>query len=444
MSVVDPGWIPLAGGRAGAGWISRVLSHPVGLAVWCVVASFGTYACMYGFRKPFTAAGFVSEPFGAGMKAWLVGAQLIGYTAAKFLGIRVIAEMTASRRIGVLLGLIAAAEVSWLLLGLAPRALGLLALFLNGLSLGMVFGLVLGFLEGRRLTETFMAGLCASFIVADGFSKSVGLWLLHHKIPEAWMPAVAGLLFAGPLVVFVEMLRRIPGPTALDLSVRSVRPPLTRADRIAFLRRHGVGLAFILGGYGAVTVLRTLRSDFFPELWKGLGGEGDAMQFTRSEAWVGLGILGIVGLMSFIRDNWMAFLVGLALSSLGLVVAGVAVLAWPVGGISPLGFMILFGLGMYLPYVAVHATVFERLIALTRDRGNLGFLMYVADALGYLGVIGVMSVRGRVLASGEVLPWFLRIAWVTALISALAFAVAAVWFLRRRNPGEGARLSDPV
>jgi hypothetical protein len=53
-------------------------------------------------------------------------------------------------------------------------------------------------------------------------------------------------------------------------------------------------------------------------------------------------------------------------------------------------FMVLVGLGLYLPYVAVHTTVFERLLAMTRDRGNVGFLLYVADSFGYLGYVAVM------------------------------------------------------
>ena len=52
--------------------------------------------------------------------------------------------------------------------------------------------------------------------------------------------------------------------------------------------------------------------------------------------------------------------------------------------------MVLHGLGLYLPYVAVHTTIFERLIAMTRDRGNIGYLMYLADAFGYLGYVVVM------------------------------------------------------
>ena len=78
----------------------------------------------------------------------------------------------------------------------------------------MVFGLVLGFLEGRRLTEALTAGLCASFILADGVTKSVGTWLLDLGISERWMPGVAGLLFMSPLLASVWMLAQFHPPTS--------------------------------------------------------------------------------------------------------------------------------------------------------------------------------------------------------------------------------------
>ena len=46
--------------------------------------------------------------------------------------------------------------------------------------------------------------------------------------------------------------------------------------------------------------------------------------------------------------------------------------------------MVLTGPGLHLPHVLVHTTLFERLMAVTRDGGNLGFLMYLADSAGYL------------------------------------------------------------
>ncbi len=40
-----------------------------------------------------------------------------------------------------------------------------------------------------------------------------------------------------------------------------------------------------------------------------------------------------------------------------------------------------YRLGLYFPYVAIHATVFERLMAMNRDRGNIAYLMYLAMRL---------------------------------------------------------------
>lgn len=192
------------------------LAQPVVMALWCVVAAFGTYACMYGFRKPFTAGAYLDDATGVSYKVWLVTAQVLGYTVSKFIGIRVIAEMRPARRVWVLLGLVGAAELALLAFGLTPPPYNALCLFLNGLPLGMVFGLVLGFLEGRRMTEAFVADLCASFILADGVTKSVGAELLRRGVPEPWMPASAGLVFLLPLLGFVGMLRHIPGPTEAD------------------------------------------------------------------------------------------------------------------------------------------------------------------------------------------------------------------------------------
>src|SRR5262245_41395310 len=108
------------------------------LALMSVVAAFGTYFCMYAFRKPFTAATFPGATvWGIGEKTVLVTAQVLGYAASKILGIRVIAEMPPERRAAGILVLIGAAEAALLLFGLAPSPLHVLCLFANGLALGM-------------------------------------------------------------------------------------------------------------------------------------------------------------------------------------------------------------------------------------------------------------------------------------------------------------------
>ncbi|MEN9677432.1 MAG: hypothetical protein RIS76_3328 [Verrucomicrobiota bacterium] len=413
-------------------------------AVWCIVAAFGTYACMYGLRKPFTAAGYEAPPFGPGYKAFLVMSQVLGYTVSKWMGIRIIAEMKPHRRAGTLLGLVGAAEVSLVLFGCVPTPYNGALLFLNGLTLGLVFGLVLGFLEGRRMTEALVAALCASFILADGVTKSAGAALLRAGVEERWMPAVCGVLFLAPLTIFVAMLRKIPSPSPADIAARSERPPLNQSERRAFLIRYAPGLGLIFLAYLLITVMRSLRADFAPELWSGLGTRGQPSVFTTSEIWVALGVLVVNGLASTVRDNRRAFFLAMAISCVGLLMVGGAIAATRTGRIGAFPFMVLFGLGLYLPYVAVHTTIFERLIALTRDRGNVGHLMYVADSVGYLGYLAVMFAKWRWTVDAEFLPQFLVFGGAGALVSLLALLLAALFFARVNRPAAPGLRVAPV
>ncbi len=145
------------------------------------------------------------------------------------------------------------------------------------------FGLVMGFLEGRRVTELLSAGLCASFIVADGATKSVGAWLLALGVSQFWMPAMAGAMFLMPLVGFVTMLARIPPPNEKDLEARSERVQMKAADRWLILKRYRSGLIALVLMYLMVTILRSLRADFAAEIWRGLGESAAPAQFTTSE-----------------------------------------------------------------------------------------------------------------------------------------------------------------
>jgi len=413
------------------GVIARWLDKPWCLTLWSVVAAFGAYACMYGFRKPFTAGTFADSAYGPALKTWLITAQVLGYTLSKFLGIKLIAEMTAARRALVFLLLIALAWSALALFAITPAPFNTTWLFVNGLALGLVFGLVLGFVEGRCMTELFIAGLCASFILADGVAKSVGAWLLAQGVPEPWMPCVAGLVFALPLIFFVWMLRHIPAPTPTDEAARSKRTPMTAAERWAMLRRHGIRLIAIIVAYLLITVLRSIRADFAPEIWAGFGMGNQPGVFAQSELWVTLGIVLLNGSLVLVKDNRRAFFSALGLSACGLALALVALLAQRAGAVSPFAFMVLLGLGMYLPYVAVHTTIFERLIALTRERGNIGYLMYLADAIGYLGYAAVMIGRSAFPSKERFLGFFTTFA--TDIVSTALVTVLIAWVLYARR-----------
>jgi hypothetical protein len=403
------------------------------LSAWCVVAAFGTYFCMYAFRKPFTAAGYKDVVlWGVGYKTVLVTAQVLGYTLSKFLGIKVVSEVAPHRRVALLLGLIAAAELSLLLFGLTPAPFNLLWLFCNGVPLGMVFGLVLRFLEGRRHTEALTAGLCASFITADGVTKSAGAALLEAGISEYWMPFLTGLLFVPPLLFFAWMLTRIPGPSPRDVAARSERPPMSAAERGGFFRRYATGLTLLVLVYLLITILRSVRADFAPEIWAGLQGAVPPDVFALSETAVAAGVLVLSGSAVLIADNRRAFFFGLALALGGAALVGAALVGLRARGLSPFAFMVLHGIGLYLPYLALHTTVFERLIAITRERGNLGYLMYLADSFGYLGYVGALLARNALGPADNFLAFFLVLSW--AIAGACLVLLVPCWRYFARHP----------
>ena len=206
---------------------------------------------------------------------------------------------------------------------------------------------------------------------------------------------------------------------------------MTGAERMAMVRRHGVALLAIVLVYLLITILRSVRADFAPEIWKSLGFDGKPAVFTQSELWVGLAVTLVNGLVFLIRDNRRGFFSALWISVGGLLLALGALAAWHAHQLGGFPFMVLLGVGIYLPYVAIHTTVFERLIALTREKGNIGFLMYLADAIGYLGYCAVMLCRSFFKPEEGFLPFFIKLSLII-LLGTLALVTTSILLYRRR------------
>ena len=408
--------------------------HPLLLSVWAMSAAFGTYFCMCGFRKPYTAATFDGVmSFGVAFKTLAVTSQVCGYMLSKFIGIKVVPEMPPHRRAATILWLIGGAEVALLLFGLVPQPFNLVPLFCNGLALGMVFGLVLGFLEGRQVTEALVAGLCASFILASGVSKSVGRWLLGMNVPETWMPFCAGLCFLIPLFVFVWMLRKIPPATAADREERVERTTMSGAERKAHFLRYAPGICLLIIVYLTLTVIRSIRDDFGVELWQALGYTDKPGVFTTSETWVMFGVLAITGSTIALRSNRVAFFASLAASAVGLLVIVGSCFAVEREQLNGFWFMVLLGMGLYIPYVLLHTTVFERMVALLRDKATISYHINMADAFGYLGYVILMASRGSLSDRANLLEFFLSLTVALAMLGVILLIAAAFYFRRKEQ-----------
>jgi hypothetical protein len=363
------------------GPITKISRHPI----WSMVAAFGCYFCVYGFRKPFTAGLYLDQFwYGIPWKSVLISSQIAGYMLSKWCGIFVVSGITWEKRARAILLSVFVAEIALLGFGITPKPWNILFLVMNGLPLGMIFGYIQGFLEGKKNTELYIAALGSSFILADGVSKSTGTWLLSLQMSENWMPFMAGLLFTIPLVLFVWMLTRIPKPSKEEIDDRSARSPMNTSDRIHVIKQLWPGILCISLLYLCASLLRGIRSDFAPEIWKYLGFLSLPQTYSQTEMWVTMGILGINGSLVVLKNNYQAFFTSIFAITCGfalMVIAGV----WGRAYMDPFWLIVLTGFGIYLPYLTITTSVFERMIAITRHKANIGFLMYIVDSIGYLG-----------------------------------------------------------
>ena len=414
-------------------------AHPAMFTLVAALAGFSAYFAMYAFRKPFSVATYghvAGWDFALDYKIALVLAQVLGYALSKMIGIKVISELPPSRRPLAIVLLILGAWVSLILFALVPAPWNVGFMFLNGLPLGMIWGLVFGFMEGRRTSEVLGAVVCASFIVSSGAVKSVGKWLMtSYGVPVAWMPAATGSLFIPLLLLSVWVLASLPPPSARDEAERVKRVPMDGRARAAFLRQYGLGILLLVVTYVFATALRDFRDNFAAELWLALGrGDGVAI-FTASELPVAALALVVLGLIIVVKDNARALMVIHGVVFGGLCLLGASTLAFRFGLLGPVAWMILSGAGLYMAYTPFNAMLFDRLVAVSGRVGTAGFLIYVADTAGYFGSSALLIWRNFGLVSMNWLEVYVKSAYLVSVIGMVCVAAAAVYFRRRQQAG---------
>jgi len=399
---------------------------------------------MYGFRKPFTAASYEGIAFlGISYKVVLVISQVLGYMLSKFYGIRFIAGMEPAKRAGFIVKLVLTAWTSLLLFGLVPAPYNFVFMFINGLPLGMIWGLVFGFVEGRRTTELMGAVLATSFIFASGLAKTVGKsLLLFGGVNEFWMPFAAGAVFIGPLLLSTWLLNQTPPPTAEDIAMRTVRLPMGKEQRRSFLKVFGLALIPIIAAYAMLTVLRDFTEDFANELWSETGFKNNADVFARTSTIVSLIVLAVIGGFFLIRNNYRAFLLNNVIIIGGFALAAGATLAFHFHFISPVAWIVTASAGLYLGYVPYNCFYFERMLAAYKIPGNVGFLIYIADAFGYLGTVAVLLIKEFVRIKYTWVDFFTGMFYFAAAAGIVCVLWGAILFTRiykKQEPLEAAR-----
>lgn len=408
-------------------------------AVFVILAgctAFLAYCCVYAFRKPFTAGAYEGLAlWGIQFKIVLVLAQVAGYALSKFIGIRVISGMQAQQRAFYLLGMTGVAGLSLLAFGLTPYPWNAAWMFVNGLPLGMAWGLIFSYLEGRRVTEALAALLCVNFIVSSGFVKTTGKWLLDAQgAGESWMPFLAAMLFMPALLLCLWILEHLPPPTAADRSQRAPRQRMTPAECRALFRRYAPGLSLLVAIYLLLTMVRDVRDNFAVEIWTELGYGGQAAILTTAELPVALFSLLAVGALMFVKNNFRALWFNHAFTAAGAIFLAGSTFLFQDGLLSPLAWMIASGFGLFLPYILFNGVIFDRLLAGFRERGNVGFLMYMADSIGYLGSVLVLLWRNFGTAGQSWLSFYTGLCYAGAG-AVLVLALGSWWYFYRKQKG---------
>ena len=362
------------------------------VGLYAAITVFLTYTMVFGFRKSFTVATFDGITIaGYSYKTILVISQMLGYMLAKFYGIKYISELKRHGRGQIIIFLTAISWLSWLFFALIPAPFNILFLFINGFPLGMLWGVVFSYVEGRRSTDFIGATLAVSFIFASGFVKTVGAWLmLTFQVTELWVPFFTGLVFAGPLLLFVYLIERIPPPDEKDITYRMNRVPMLIEDRKRFVNLFLPGLVACILIYVFATIFRDMRDNFSAEMWKEMGFFDKPELFAKTETPITIIILVLIGSMVLIRNSFKALMLSHLFIGIGFILAGLSSLMFIEKNLEPVWWMTMVGLGLYMVYIPFNSVFFERLIASFKHTGNVGFLIYLADSFGYVGSVGVM------------------------------------------------------
>jgi hypothetical protein len=366
--------------------------------------------------------------------------QVVGYGLSKFIGIKVIAELQSRSRAKGILLMSSIAATSWLLFALIPPPYNIVFLFTNGLPLGMIWGMVFGYLEGRRMTEVLGATLSISFIFSSGLCRSTGAYLIQNfDVNRFWMPFVACCVFAIPLLLFLWLLDKVPRPSMLDEELRTKREPMNATVRQHFLKSFLPGIILFVIAYVLMTTFRDFRDNFAAEVWKEAGYQNSPEIFTSTEIPVSIIILILMASIMMIRNNHLALMVNHIVIVLGMLLIGVGTFLFDKHLVDAKIWMILIGLGLYMGYVPFNSIFFDRLIATFKYTGTVGFIMYVADSFGYLGNIIVLFIKEFGYGTTEWMAFFITSGYIISAAATALILGSMLYFYWRHKTWKAPR-----
>ena len=413
-------------------WLTQ--TRPPLFVAYCITAAFCTYFCMYAFRKPFGAATFEGLKVldtEINLKTAFVISQIIGYTISKYLGCKFCSEIGRAHQAKALAAMIIIAQLALLGFAVLPENLKVAAIFINGIPLGMVWGLVSRYLEGRKTAELLFAGLSCSYILASSSVKTVGSWTMQSGVTQFWMPAAVGAMFLIPFFLSVFLLNQLPPPSEEDIKSRNKRTIMDGRERAGFVRQFLVGMILLLVLYFFLTAYRDFRDTYMPEVFDAMGYTSEPTLFSKADYPIAFGIMVVMALLNLAKNHRRGLLAVFAVMISGMLLMGVATVLKDMGTINGMWWMILIGFGAYLAYVPFGAVLFERVMASTRAAGTAVFAIYLCDAVGYTGSVGIQLYKDLGHPDLNYYQFLRMFTYAMAITGTVLFLLSSVYFYRK-------------
>lgn len=405
--------------------------------LWAGGAALLSYSLVYALRKPYTAAAFEDvEFFDMDYKVVVTISQIVGYVISKFMGIKLISELRREERLRFILMSVVMAELSLVFFGLLSAPYNIAAMFLNGLSLGCMWGVIFSFIEGRRMTDILASLLGVSMVISSGTAKSAGLYVMNNlHVNEFWMPALIGAVALPLLALLGYALNRLPQPTEEDIAMKSERATLNGKQRWELFKNFMPFLMMLFVANIAIVVLRDIKEDFLVNIID--VSEYSPWLFAKIDSVVTLIILVVFGLMVFVKDNLKALSILFGLIIMGMIVMSVVSFGQERFQLPPVVWLFVQSLCLYIAYLTFQTIFFDRFIACFKIHGNVGFFIVTTDFLGYTGTVLVLVLKEFCNPHIDWAVFYNQFAGYVGIFCCITFICSFVYLHQRFRKGNG-------
>jgi hypothetical protein len=133
----------------------------------------------------------------------------------------------------------------------------------------------------------------------------------------------------------------------------------------------------------------------------------------------------------FVKDNVRALMMNHGFIAAGIMTIGGSTFLFEQGLISGELWMVVHATGIYLAYIPFNCLLFDRMLAVLKDKANAGFLIYLADSVGYAGSVGILLYKSFFDVELSWLNFLIQSSYLISIVGSFLVLGSAWYFLNK-------------